>query len=131
VSDIFFGETLHVPDKPETPAPVKDEVGPVYHHDLVQGTDEWLQTRLGLLTASEMKKQFTASLARANNDTSRGHVYEIMGERISQDIGDNFMSYDMARGHQEEELALDKYSEKYEQVTACGFDPVADRLDCQ
>ncbi|OYW84574.1 MAG: hypothetical protein B7Z20_10575, partial [Sphingobium sp. 32-64-5] len=29
--------------------------GPTYHGDLLQGSDEWLQTRCGLLTASEMK----------------------------------------------------------------------------
>lgn len=29
--------------------------GPVYHSDVIQGSDEWYAVRLGLLTASEMK----------------------------------------------------------------------------
>src|SRR3546814_3923711 len=44
--------------------PAKDEAkdklppscrGLVYHTDLIQGSEEWLQARCGLLTASEMK----------------------------------------------------------------------------
>ena len=37
---------------------------PTIHPDLVQGSDEWLQARLGLLTASEMKLIVTPTLWR-------------------------------------------------------------------
>lgn len=126
MADLFYGDQRVLKDdEPETE--IRDEqpfeqVGHVrYYHDLVQGSDEWLRCRLGVMTASEMKAQFTAKLARANNETSRGQVYELMGDRITGAIGDNFMSYDMARGHQEEVLAIDKYSETYEKVSPCGF----------
>ena len=34
-----------------------------HHTDLIQGSDEWLQARCGLLTASEMRRIFTVSTA--------------------------------------------------------------------
>lgn len=36
-------------------AQTKIVAGPVIHDDLIQGSDEWLQARCGLLTASEMR----------------------------------------------------------------------------
>ena len=56
---------------------------PIYHHKICQGTDEWLQLRTGLITASEMKLLLTPTLKAANNDKSRTHLYELAAQRIS------------------------------------------------
>ena len=48
------------------------------HTDLAQGTQEWLQARCGLLTASQMKLVLTpARLKPADNDKARAHLYEL------------------------------------------------------
>lgn len=45
-----------VEDRPEPAPKTKPKSGaPVYHSDLIQGSDEWLAQRCGKLTASEMK----------------------------------------------------------------------------
>ena len=46
-----------------------------YHTDLVQGSDEWLAARRGILTASEMKLILTPTLKAAINDKTRAHVW--------------------------------------------------------
>ena len=56
----------------------------IYHDDLIQGSDEWLQIRCGLLTASEMKHILTPTLKVANNDKTRAHAYELAFQRITQ-----------------------------------------------
>lgn len=45
--------------------------GPVYHTNLVQGSDEWLAQRCGLLTASEMKLVITPTL-KGTREKCRG-----------------------------------------------------------
>ena len=93
-----------------------------YHYDLIQNTDEWLQTRLGLITASQMKQLVTEkTMKTANNKESRGIVHQLASERITKEIGDNYQSWDMLRGQKEEVLAVDLYSKHYAQVKSCGF----------
>lgn len=94
---------------------------PIYHMDLEQGTDEWLQARLGVLTASTMKGLFTKALAPSKGATPETLMYRILSERINGWTPDNFQSWDMARGHFEEELALGVYCSEREVVTTCGF----------
>lgn len=95
--------------------------GPVYHADLVQGTEEWLQARRGLLTASEMSRIITPTLKVANNGDSRAHVYEIAAQRITGHVEEGFTSYDMMRGHEEEVDARDHYRKHYAPVEHVGF----------
>ena len=51
-------QTIDRPGVCDPPAGVK------YHHDIVQGSDEWLAARCGLLTASEMKLIVTPTQGR-------------------------------------------------------------------
>jgi hypothetical protein len=102
-------------------APFKPPGGVTYHHELAQGTQEWLDARRGLLTASEMKKIITPKLKVANNDESRAHVYEIAAQRITGHVEEAFTSYDMMRGHEEEVDARDHYRKHYAPVEPCGF----------
>src|SRR3546814_7425770 len=62
--------------------PAKDEAkdklppscrGLVYHTDLIQGSEEWLQARCGLLTASEMKLIVTPTLDRKSTRLNSSH----------------------------------------------------------
>ena len=94
---------------------------PIYHHDITQGTDEWLQLRTGLITASEMKLLMTPTLKPANNDKSRTHLYELAAQRISGYTEPSFVGEDMMRGWSDEVLARDLYAEHYATVQECGF----------
>lgn len=92
-----------------------------YHLDITQGTDEWLQLRTGLITASEMKLLMTPTLKPANNDKSRSHLYELAAQRISNYTEPSFISEDMMRGWSDEVLARDLYAKNYAPVQECGF----------
>ena len=94
---------------------------PIYHNDIEQGTDAWLAIRNGILTASEIKLIMTPTRKPANNDKSRAHIWEIAAQRISGHTEPRFITDDMIRGHNDEILARDLYSEKYAPVTECGF----------
>lgn len=67
-----------------------------------QGSDEWLQLRCGILTASEMKLIITPTLKIADNDKTRAHLYELAAQRINNYVEPKYISDDMLRGHEEE-----------------------------
>lgn len=90
-------------------------------HDVLQGTDEWLELRRGKLTASEVKLILTPTLKIANNDKTRTHVYEIAAQRITGYVEPHYQGEDMMRGHEDEIRARDLYSEKYAPVEQVGF----------
>jgi hypothetical protein len=81
-------------------------------HEVEQGTKEWLQLRGGLITSTVVKTLITPKeLKLANNDHTRKAIYKLAGERLTENIEDGFLSYDMERGHFEEPLARDLYNE--------------------
>lgn len=92
-----------------------------YHRDILQGTDEWLALRRGVITASEMSLLITPTGKAADNDKSRAHVWELLAQRISGRTEPQYISDDMLRGEDEEPAARDLYSEHYAQVDQCGF----------
>lgn len=91
------------------------------HAELVQGTQQWLDARTGLLTASEMGRIITPKLAKAANDKSRAHVYEIAAQRISKYVDPSYMGDDMYRGQEDEMDARELYREHYGEVEEVGF----------
>jgi predicted phage-related endonuclease len=91
------------------------------HTDLLQGSDEWLAARCGLLTASESKLIMTPTFKAANNDKSRSHLFELLAQRITGYVEPRYSSDDMLRGHVDERYARDEYSEHYAPVDECGF----------
>jgi len=93
----------------------------VYHHELTQGTEEWLQARCGLLTASEMKLILTPTLKMASNDKERAHLYELLSQRITQHVEPTYIGGDMLRGQEEEILAKVAYATHYAPVEDVGF----------
>lgn len=93
----------------------------VYHAEFDQGSEQWLQARCGLLTASEMKLVLTPTLKTANNDKTRAHVYELAAQRITGYVEPHYVGDDMLRGHEDEVRARLAYGEKFGDVRECGF----------
>lgn len=92
-----------------------------YHKDIEQNTEEWYSLRRGIITASVAGKLITPTGKVANNETVRQLAYSLAAERITGRSEPHFQTHDMARGHIQEVFARDLYSEKFAQVTQCGF----------
>ena len=92
-----------------------------YHNDLIQGSDEWLAARCGLLTASEMKLIVTPTLKVADNDKTKAHVYELLFQRLTGFVEPQYVSDAMLRGQEDEIYARAAYEEHYAPVTEVGF----------
>jgi hypothetical protein len=92
-----------------------------YYSDIVQGSDEWLAARCGLLTASEMKLIVTPTLKPASNDKERAHLYELLAQRITKHVEPHYISDDMLRGQEDEIEARFEYEKAYGKVLEVGF----------
>lgn len=92
-----------------------------YHADLVQGSEEWLAARCGLLTASEMHLIVTQTFKAASNEKERSHLYELLAQRITGYVEPQYISDDMLRGMDEEITALDLYSKHHSKIDRVGF----------
>ena len=92
-----------------------------YHRDLIQGSDEWLAARRGLLTASEMKLIITPTLKAASNDKERAHLFDLLAQRITGHVEPAFISDDMLRGQEDEIEARALYAERFAPVEEVGF----------
>jgi len=92
-----------------------------YYENLIQGSEEWKNARLGILTASQVGRLITPTGKIANNDDSRGIVYEKVAERITGRNDDFFQSKHMDNGNIFEPFARDLYSEKKAKVREVGF----------
>jgi len=90
--------------------------------DLEQGSDQWLEVRRGLLTASVIGQLVTPTLKVANNVTTRAITAELAAERISGFTDESYSSPDMDRGHDAEPLAIEAYQRQTDNpVTHLGF----------
>lgn len=90
--------------------------------ELVQGSEEWLAARCGLLTASEMKYIITPStLKAAKNADQRAHLYELLAQRITGYVEPAYISDDMLRGQQDEIDARQAYNKAYGGCESMGF----------
>jgi len=91
--------------------------------DLVQGSDEWLDARRGILTASVIGQLITPSTLKvADNPKSRAIVAELAAERITGWTDEHYASDDMMRGHDVEPLAVKAYMKHTgNPVTTLGF----------
>lgn len=103
------------------PAPKKPASAVKFHNDLIQGSDDWLAQRCGLLTASEMKLIVTPTLKVADNDKTRAHVYELLFQRLTGFVEPQYVSDAMLRGQEDEIYARAAYEEHYASVTEVGF----------
>jgi hypothetical protein len=92
-----------------------------YHHDLIQGSTAWLEARLGLITASEMKFILTPTLKLAKNDKERAQLFNLLAQRIAGYVEPGYTGDDMYRGHEDELDARLAYAANYAPVEDCGF----------
>lgn len=92
-----------------------------YYYDLEQGTDAWLDARLGIVTASQISKLLTPTGKIATGAKVKAFAYEIVAQRETWRVENYFQSYDMERGHIQEGIARNIYSESFEEVNECGF----------
>lgn len=93
------------------------------HDDLIQGSDEWLQARAGVLTASIVGQLITPSKVQVSkSDTARAVMETLLAERITGTVESLFVTADMQRGQDEEPFARDLYAEHTGRtVTETGF----------
>lgn len=91
-------------------------------HDVIQGTDAWHAARLGTINASIVGKLITPStLAPANNDTSRATIAGLVAERLTGRRHEHFVTWQMARGLEDEGYARDLYREYRTPVEEVGY----------
>jgi hypothetical protein len=92
------------------------------YNDLAQGSDEWLEARRGIVTASVVGQLITPTTIKpANNDKSRALTTLLVAERITGWVDPVYVSDDMMRGTLDEPIARAKYAEHYAPVTEIGF----------
>ena len=94
------------------------------YNNIEQGTDEWLELRRGIVTASVVGQLLTATGRPASNDTSRRLTLSLVAERITGCIEPVWINDDMMRGHDVEPIARNLYAEHFaegEPVTEAGF----------
>lgn len=90
--------------------------------DLIQGSDEWLEQRRGMVTASVVGQLITPNTVKpAANDKSRALVAQLVAERITGWVDPVYVSDDMLRGTLDEPRAIAKYEEHHAPVTTAGF----------
>lgn len=88
--------------------------------EVEQGSDEWLQLRCGLLTASNVKHILTAK--KLDVVKNPAILYELLAQRISGFIEPQYINDDMVRGHIDEAEAKIIYAKKYNvEVENSGF----------
>jgi hypothetical protein len=91
--------------------------------DLIQGTEEWLDQRRGMVTASVVGKLITTKTVKpADNDYSRALTAQLVAERITGWTDPVYVSDDMLRGTEDEPRAVERYAEAFNRpVTTVGF----------
>lgn len=93
----------------------------LHYYDVEQGEPEWLELRRGLITASEMKLLMSPKGKVADNDKSRAHLYELAAQRVSGFVEPHYISDDMLRGIENEQIAREAYESEHGPVTERGF----------
>lgn len=92
------------------------------YNDLVQGSEEWLAARRGIVTASVVGQLITPrTIKPASNDYSRALTNLLVAERITGWTDPVYVSDDMLRGQMDEPVARALYAEHYAPVTETGF----------
>lgn len=90
--------------------------------ELEQGTEEWLQARVGVVTASVVGQLITMkTLKPAANDTARMLTATLAAERITGHVEPMPVSRDMERGTLDEPFARDIYAAHHAPVDEVGF----------
>src|SRR5690625_7158179 len=96
----------------------------IYEH-LEQGTEEWLEARRGILTASTVGKLITPKTMKvATNDPARALIRTLAAERITGHIEPVYVTADMEYGQTVEPIASQMYAEwQHTEVREVAFLP--------
>lgn len=81
------------------------------YDDFEQGSEEWLQVRCGVATASTISAMLTPTGKVAENQTSRSMISELAAERLTGRPTEPIWSRDIERGHLDEPIARETYEE--------------------
>lgn len=93
-----------------------------YLYDIEQGSELWLKTKLGIISSSTIRNILTPKkLELSESSTAEEYILNLAAQRIYGFVDDNFQSFDMIRGHEDEETARNIYSKNIEEVKQCGF----------
>ena len=92
-----------------------------FHNGFEQTSLEWHIARKGVITASGIKRMVTPTLKIANNDKTRSYTCSLISDRVTDFIEENYVSWDMMRGKEDEILARALYSETWDNVEEVGF----------
>lgn len=92
-----------------------------HHPELIQGSEEWLAARCGMITAGSMDLILTPTLKIASNEKERQHLYELAAQRINNYVEPSYIGDDMLRGLEDEVYARALYREKYAEITEVGM----------
>lgn len=102
--------------KPVTAAPaVKKPTFEII--DCEQGSEEWIQARLGVPTAS----RFADILAEGQGKTRESYLNELAGEQLTGIQAEHFVGKAMERGKAMEQEACEEYERLRFDVTKVGF----------
>jgi len=94
----------------------------VIHHDVVQGTEAWLQLRAGIPTASQFHKIITPKTRKLSSQ-AEDYLYKLVAERaLGRYLEETRKFYWAERGKQEEDNARAFYEAmRNVDTTVCGF----------
>lgn len=94
-----------------------------YFYDVVQGTDEWLRLKHGVLSASLLRQVITPkNLTLSSAQTTKLFFDDLLSQRVDDTLPDNFVSYAMQRGLDDEPYAVQQYAREYNaEYKYCGF----------
>jgi hypothetical protein len=80
----------------------------IEYPDLIQGSDEWVAARRGIVTASVVGQLITTKTIKpASNEASRALTRHLVAERITGWTEPTWISADMERGNRDEPIARD------------------------
>jgi predicted phage-related endonuclease len=91
------------------------------HREMLQGTDEWLAARCGILTASELRLIVTPTFRASTSATRRAHLFDLVAQRITGHVEPRYITDDMLRGMNDEGEARALYERHHGQVEQIGF----------
>lgn len=86
-----------------------------------QGTDEWLSLRKGRITASKIGTIVGLKGERSKAATADSYKWQLVAERITGVMADNYVSPAMQRGSDLEPEARRWYAQRYRPVQEVGF----------
>jgi len=88
----------------------------IIHTDIAQGAEEWLQLRLGKLTASRFKDVISNGLGSSPSKTRLAYMYQLAAERLTGEIEESYSNKFMEWGNEWEDSARASYQLKHDIV---------------